>query len=224
MSDVSEVKKMKERQMRGLAAPMFAPRILIEKLSIPRTTLNNWHVNRQFDLDADREREGFRLYSARDAVLLCAASQLVAIGAPLSIASDIAKLAWGMFNNMLGTVLALAASETDRFSIVAFRHQNEWWRFTCFSTELRKAEVLRDNDWLSVEPTAAPEIPPVRIVFELSDFFGHVLPRLGYELVWPETSGIEWCGMYKRASRAVLEDREAEREFERQLQAKKTET
>src|SRR2546423_11594395 len=88
----STFRAIAERSIAFFSTPRLPPNLLTNTLRIPRTTLTNWLTKGEFDLDADRNRQGreTRLFSARDAVLLAAAAEFVAVGVPLGFAKDTA--------------------------------------------------------------------------------------------------------------------------------------
>jgi hypothetical protein len=155
-------KAIAESSIAYFTAPRFAPKILTGKLGVPRTTLNNWLTNKEFDLDADRHRKGreTRLFSARDSVLLAAAAQFGAVGVPLAVAKGIAstvctQIVWSLSHVQMSTA---------RSELIIFRDSDHSWH-------------------VGPKSQAPDKLPPLRMEFDTIAFAGQVLGELGIPFV-----------------------------------------
>jgi hypothetical protein len=151
-----------ERNIAFFTAPRFPPKLLTNRLGIPRTTLTNWLSKGEFDLDADRNRQGreTRLFSARDIVLLAAAAEFVGIGVPLGFAKDTAQRVCDQIAEWMGSIQMRAPGSSE---LVIYRAANEWH---------------------VVPKSSVPEkLPALRLEFDILAFAKKVLDELGVTVV-----------------------------------------
>jgi hypothetical protein len=181
------------RTVHSFTLPRFPPRLLINELGIARSTLANWLTGKIFELDADKDRKDkrfSRLFSARDAVLLSAAAQLTAIGAPHAVSKFVAEMiAAEIVSSIGGPQLRIPSLEW-----VIFRRTNTWWLIPRISLNAPKgtqlppieiaAKVFASGEWKDVAIDGdLPDAPPVHIVFDLVNFSRHVLGQLGTTII-----------------------------------------
>jgi hypothetical protein len=181
------------RTVDSFTLPRFPPRLLINKLGIPPSTLANWLTGKAFNLDADKDREGkgaHRLFSVRDAVLLSAAAQVAAVGAPFAVTKFAAEMIVAEIMSSIGGGQFYIPS----VELVVFRHADAWWLVPrvppnapegCLlaSREIA-AKVFVSGRWKDVAiDEELPNAPPVHIVFDLVSFSRHVLGKLGITVI-----------------------------------------
>jgi hypothetical protein len=168
--------------------PRFPPRLVLKRLGISASTLANWLTAKTFNLDADKSREGkgaHRLFSARDAVLLSAAAQVAAIGAPLAVNKFVAEIvAAEIVSSIGGSQLHIPCLE-----LILFRRTNAWWVISRVSVNASKgaklppreiaAKVFAGGKSKDVAINDLPDAPPLHIVFDLISFSRQVLGELG---------------------------------------------
>jgi hypothetical protein len=151
-------RRLAERNIAFFTASRFPPKLLTNRLGIPRTTLTNWLSKGEFDLDADRNRQGreTRLFSARDAVLLAAAAEFVGIGVPLGFAKDTAQRVCDQIVEWMGSIQMMARGSSE---LVIYRAANEWH---------------------AVPKSSVPDkLPALHLEFDIAAFAKKVLDELG---------------------------------------------
>lgn len=157
----SSFRAVAERSIAFFTTPRFPPKLLTNTLGIPRTTLTNWLTKGEFDLDADRNRQGreTRLFSARDAVLLAAAAEFVAVGVPLGFAKDTAHRVADKIAEWMRSVQMMAPGS----ELIIYRAANEWH---------------------VVPKSRAPDkLPALHLQFDIAAFAKKVLDELGVTMV-----------------------------------------
>lgn len=146
------------RALASFGEPRFPTRSIV-KLGVPRTTLTNWLTKKAFPLDADARRlEGSsRMFSVRDGIVLAAASNLVAMGLPFSIAKEVATDIAESVALSISTINMIAGQNR---LLAIFRKKDEW----------------------VVVPTVegAEEIPAVHVTFDVDKFTTRVMEELGF--------------------------------------------
>lgn len=183
---LDELDAHRRSQIAALRAPTLPTRLLVDGLGIPRTTLQNWHARHLFRLDADTSRQGdaHRLFSARDAILLAAAAQVAAIGAPLTVTERAAHMVCDAVVSMIGRSLTPAL----RPQLVAFCRGGEWWlvpRALSGPPRVVQGHVYRAGDWSTedIDDTLFVS-PPLYIVFDIFRFAQDVLAKLGLTMTY----------------------------------------
>jgi hypothetical protein len=150
-----------ERSIAFFSTPRFPPKLLTSRIGIPQTTLTNWLSKGEFELDADRNRRGreTRLFSARDAVLLAAAAEFVAVGVPLGFAKDTAHRICDQIMHWMGSPQMMAPGS----ELIIYRAANEWH---------------------VVPKSSAPDkLPALHLEFDIVGFAKKVLDELGVTMV-----------------------------------------
>lgn len=124
----AQFEQFAEAQRRDFVRPRVPARILIERLNIPRSNLDNWNARDVFDLDADRHREErkARLYSTRDCIVLSAANQLSGLGMPLGMAKTVGIHVADHI--MRGMATARANAFRGGTSMMIFRDESGDWQ------------------------------------------------------------------------------------------------
>jgi hypothetical protein len=179
------------RSREAFTRPQFSTRHVIQNAGVVRTRLTNWLTQKTFELDADRERQGnaARLFSARDEILLAAASSLVDIGLPLEVARLLA--------------LETAHSMSKRFmpqnrfeggnAYTVFRRGGDWIVARDFLGNMSRArnmqlppgklppvtaQILSRGKW-SEEMIPATDVPPGCIIFDGEEFADRMVHKIG---------------------------------------------
>jgi hypothetical protein len=190
-----ELKRIADRNVAIFRAPKHRPVVLIENFGIPRTTLANWLTSNEFpDLDASRgHAEGkTRLFSARDVMLLSGVAGLTAIGVPMDLAKDIAKVVVINFESAIASV-QMASRSGDK---IIWRHKEGTWAVvTCIVLEppgplVRDVSVWsRKRGWHEDPDLEPSDIPSAHVVWKVNDFVAQTSEKLGMIIVTPRQRG-----------------------------------
>lgn len=194
----AELAAIAERSRQAFVAPRIAARVLVDRLGIPRSSLDNWSARGIFDLDADRHREGgkHRLYSVRDCVLLATAADASALGMPLSEAGDLGRHLVDYVLQGMGTVRASAGG--DR--LVAYRRAGAEWRMIHFSSDAGPGHVFESGAWRRVQSIAEEiaELPPIRVEINTFEFVQRITDQVDSGLTFVAGSADDFKNALKR--------------------------
>jgi hypothetical protein len=172
-----------ERSVAAFRQPRFAPKVLLEVLEIPKTTITNWLTRESFDLDANKHRKGagHRLYSARDAILIAATERLVAVGVEFNVAKDVAERICAQLVGTMGRPMAMANSGLHLF---IFKYEGKW--------RVRPYRIGMTED-----------IPPVRVEFAVDAFIQDVTAKLGMPVIFGTAEELKRAAENTRGKRAT---------------------
>jgi hypothetical protein len=179
------------RSQEAFIRPQFPTRHVIQNAGVVRTRLTNWLTQRAFELDADRERQGntARLFSARDEILLAAASSLVDIGLPFDVAH---RLALETANSVSKRFMP-QSSFRDGNAYTIFRRGSDWIIARDLLGNMTRARnmqlppgphppitarIFSRGKW-SEEMIPATDIPPGRIIFDGEEFADLIARKIG---------------------------------------------
>jgi hypothetical protein len=174
----AELAAIAERSRQAFVAPRIAARVLVDRLGIPRSSLDNWSARGMFDLDADRHREGskHRLYSIRDCIVLATAAHVSALGMPLGEAGELGRHLVDYVLQLMGTVRASAGG--DR--LVAYRRTGAEWQMIHFASEAGPGHVFKSGAWTRVQSIAKEiaELPPIRVEIDILEFVQRITDQV----------------------------------------------
>jgi hypothetical protein len=92
-------------QARAFVQPLIPSQVMVDRLGITQSSLDNWSARKLFDLDVCRSRRA-RLYSVRDCVVLSVVYELSGLGVPLAVGEAFGQNIAEYVLNNIGNVTA----------------------------------------------------------------------------------------------------------------------